>query len=183
VESTILVFSFYWAPWFSRLSSPSDPTSEADANVSLDPLSQSAGPLSRYLDEMNITVTPSEALGVASPGPVSALPLILIYSSLMTMAMIGHYLHTLALPAYGNDRIFQILLLVAGVGYLIAAVLTSLSSSSPSTIYFLALTLQLCSGTYWPCIGFLRGKYILPEIRGVVITFTRLILLLSLALT
>jgi hypothetical protein len=166
VEATILVFSFYWAPWFAGLS--------ASAATGADPVSSSSIP--RLLEEMN---TPASALPetlslVPSPDTVSPLPLVLIYSSLMTVAMVGHYLHTLALPVFGNDHIFLLLLFIALVGYLLAAVLALLSSAhSPSTTFFLALILQLCSGAYWPCIGFLRGKFILPEIRGVVISFTR----------
>jgi hypothetical protein len=181
MEATILIFSFYWAPWLSQIYLSSFPSVTATATA------EGTISASRYLSEVNTTVSP---LTEDLPGPsalllpVSPLPLVLIYSSLMTMAMIGHYLHTLALPSYGNDHIFQGVLWVSLGGYFVAAMTStaSLSSSSLSLIYFISLAIQLCSGVYWPCVGFLRGRYILPEIRGVVISLTRCFTLFLLAL-
>jgi hypothetical protein len=174
MEATILIFSFYWAPWLSQIYLSSFPSSSASVKEAIS--------ASRYLNDMNATSSdlshtedPSAASsGLLLPFP---LPLVLIYSSLMTMAMIGHYLHTLALPSYGNDHIFQGVLWVSLGGYFLAAMTsTTTLSASLSLIFLVALTIQLCSGVYWPCVGFLRGRYILPEIRGVVISLTRFIL-------
>lgn len=157
-----MIFSFYWAPWLSQIYLETMlPTTEAISSVS------------RGLIDNNSTVaTISEEASTSSQSPAH-LPFILIYSTLMTTAMIGHYLHTLVLPTYGNDFIFQVILLISLASYLLSALSSSLGLSSLSTMYLVALLIQLCSGAYWPSVGFLRGKYILPEIRAVVISLTR----------
>lgn len=162
-----MIFSFYWAPWLSQ--------------IYLDNISQTTDTIAsttRSLMDSNITVSSVAIDELPASSPISSqLPLILIYSTLMTTAMIGHYLHTLVLPTYGNDYIFQVILSISLGTYFLTAFSTTLGLSSLSTMYILALIVQLCSGAYWPSVGFLRGKYILPEIRSVVIFLTRFVVI------
>jgi hypothetical protein len=46
-------------------------------------------------------------------------------------------------------------------------------AQTSSIAYAAGLTIQLCSGAYWPCVGVLRGRFLLPETRGVSVCLTR----------
>lgn len=45
--------------------------------------------------------------------------------------------------------------------------------SNPQMVFMASIMIQTCSGGYWPSIGWLRGRYFLPEVRSVTITLTR----------
>lgn len=121
-EASIIIFSYYWAPWIE-------------------------------LSYVNVT---------------STFPFVLIYSTLMMSSMLGNYLYTMLSPVYGNDSIFQMVLISAAAASTIGAII-----ASPTLILFSSVVIQLCTGAYWPSIGLLRGRYFLPEIRGVTVAMSR----------
>lgn len=88
----------------------------------------------------------------------------------------GNYLYTLTVSKYGNDFLFQAVLVVNASAFFLASVL-----DSPQMVFLAALVIQTCSGGYWPSIGWLRGRYFLPEVRSVTITLTRVLTLFIVA--
>ena len=84
----------------------------------------------------------------------------------------GNYIYTLTISKYGNDIFFQAVLLVNAAAFFLASIV-----SSPKIVFIAAIVVQICCGGYWPSIGWLRGRYFLPEIRGVTITISRLLTL------
>jgi MFS family permease len=122
-EASIIIFSFYWAPWLE-------------------------------ISYSNIT---------------STLPYILIYSTLMMSSMLGNYLYTLLSSTnYGSENIFQIILTTSTAASAIGAIM-----QSPQLVLFASVLIQLCTGAYWPSIGLLRGRYFLPELRGIIVALSR----------
>ena len=96
------------------------------------------------------------------------IPYELVFSALATSSMLGNYVYGLLAPQWGHDSLFQTILAVAVSGFFLGAVF-----QTPSFILLISMSIQFCIGFYWPAIGFLRGRYTLPEFRSAVITLTR----------
>jgi hypothetical protein len=117
-ETSIIIFTFYWAPWLTDLSKEEN----------------------------------------------KHLPYEIIFSSFVISSMFGNYLFQIFVAKQnliGVDQIFQILLISSSTAYFLGA-----TSSTPIVAYLVSLVVQCCVGMYWPSIGFLRGKIILPELRN-----------------
>jgi len=172
-EAAILVFSFYWAPWIAGTFTSSALASAAPVSVLVD---TSAGTSTEPVSGSGVAAgadgsTAEELAGAETThlmAAASTVPFILIYSTLMMSAMLGNYLYTLANPRYGNDIIFQALLATAAGAFFISAIV-----QTPELVFLASICVQVCSGGYWPSIGYLRGRYFLPEIRGVTVALIR----------
>jgi hypothetical protein len=64
--------------------------------------------------------------------------------------------------------IFQVVLTANAAAFFLASIM-----SNPQMVFMASIMIQTCSGGYWPSIGWLRGRYFLPEVRSVTITLTR----------
>ncbi len=83
--------------------------------------------------------------------------------------MLGNYLYTLLSSTnYGSENIFQIILTTSTAASAIGAIM-----QSPQLVLFASVLIQLCTGAYWPSIGLLRGRYFLPELRGIIVALSR----------
>lgn len=107
------------------------------------------------------------------------IPYEIIFSSFIVASMLGNYLFQLYIhPSQpvgkrgSIEQTFQGILIGSSVSYFLGAVLQS------SLIAFLvSVVVQLCMGSYFSCIGYLRAKIIMPELRNVSLIFSRLITL------
>ena len=127
-ESSISIFTYYWAPW--------------------------------------ITEVNDQARG-------SSVPYEIVFATYIGASMIGNYSYQLFVPYWGNDTILQIILVGSSCAYFFGTIF-----QTPTMIFMISIGLQACVGAYWPSIGFLRGRYVLPEQRNTCITVGRLINLL-----
>lgn len=96
------------------------------------------------------------------------IPYELVFSALATSSMLGNYMYGLLAPQWGHDALFQTVLAVSASGFFLGAVF-----QTPTFILLISMGIQFCIGFYWPAVGFLRGRYTLPEFRPTVITLTR----------
>jgi hypothetical protein len=114
-ESTITIFTFYWAPWITSMVS-------------------------------------EEARVVPYP---------IVFATYIAASMLGNYLYQMgAGQSQGVDNIFQGLLIVF---------------QTPTMAFGISIIVQMCVGGYWPSVGFLRGKYVVPELRVTFLTISRYI--------
>jgi len=172
-EASILIFTFYWAPLLStvfadsiQLSTAATVASSGPPIVNLisgaTPAAVSTGVVSSATRYLLATVQGSSV--VAS----TPIPFVLIYATFTMSTMLGNYIYTLTISKYGNDLIFQVVLIANAAAFFLASI-----SSSPQVVFMASIVIQTCSGGYWPSIGWLRGRYFLPEVRSVTITLTR----------
>jgi hypothetical protein len=186
-EASILIVTFYWAPWISLAYSGDGfaPSQEPDSTPML-----ASPPLDRAAEEnVNLALNPKTSESMEAMSSASSLPFVFIYSTLMLSTMIGqsalvthslthslthcrsvpgNYLYSLSSHHYSNDTIFQVVLGLSSAAFFISSI-----SSSPLIILLACLTVHLCAGCYWPSVGFLRGRYLLAETRGVSIALAR----------
>lgn len=100
----------------------------------------------------------------------TTVPYEIIFATYIGASMLGNYCYQLIVPYWGNDTVLQMILVGSSGAYFCGAVF-----STPSMVFLISIGLQACVGAYWPSIGFLRGRYVLPEQRGTCITVGRLI--------
>lgn len=96
------------------------------------------------------------------------IPYEIIYSSYVIALMVGNYLYQLYGAKLGFDSIFQGVLIGSSVSYFLGAIF-----QTPSIAFCISIVVQFCVGGYWPCIGQLRGRLILPELRSSSLAITR----------
>ena len=122
-ESSITIFSYYWAPWIT-------------------------------------SVLVEEAKTV---------PYEIVFSTYISASMLGNYMYQLIVPSWGNDMVFQMILVGSSGAFFLGSVF-----QTPVMVFIISIFVQGCVGGYWPSIGFLRGRYVVPELRGTCITLSRL---------
>ena len=131
-ESSITIFTFYWAPWITFM-----------------------------VVEESHTV----------PYPI-------VFATYIAASMLGNYLYQMSSEKGGTgsvgaanvDSIFQALLFVSSTAFFLGAVF-----QTPSLAFFISIIVQMCIGGYWPSVGYLRGRYVLPELRATFLTISRVI--------
>lgn len=88
-----------------------------------------------------------------------SIPYEIIYSSFVSMSMLGNYIYQLFHAKINNstggvvgltssDGFFQAILILSSVSFFLGAI-----TQTPIMIYVISLVIQLCIGCYWPCIG------------------------------
>ena len=100
----------------------------------------------------------------------SSVPYEIIFATYIGASSFGNYCYQIIVPYWGNDAVLQMLLVGSSGAYFCGAVF-----QTPSMVFLISIGLQACVGAYWPSIGFLRGRYVLPEQRGTCITVTRIV--------
>ena len=88
----------------------------------------------------------------------AAVPFETIYATMVAATLLGNYLFGLYAAAVGPELTFQIVLLGSSAVFLV-----SCTFFSPMFVVVASVVLQLLVGGYWPSIGSLRGRYIVPE--------------------
>ena len=116
-ETSIIVFTFYWAPWIATM-----------------------------LDEEDRQV-----------------PFEIIFSTLVAASMVGNYLFQILTSnsGFSTEQIFQAILISSSVFYFLGAIF-----QTPLFAFLVSLAVQGSVGLYWPCIGYFRGKIVVPEQRN-----------------
>lgn len=166
-EASILIFTFYWAPLLTTAFSNS---------IDMSATSRPAPSVLVFPDSVAITNDASSIATSAtrylqgSMTSAAAIPFVLIYATFVMSTMLGNYIYTLTVSKYGNDLIFQMMLMVNAASFFLASIMTS-----PQTVFIASIVIQICIGGYWPSIGWLRGRYFMPEVRGVTITLSRVL--------
>ena len=116
-EASIIIFTFYWAPWLTSV--------------------------------------------IIEVQPITTFPYQVIFSIYIAGSMIGAYGYQLFVPSVGIDNLFQAVLVLLSASYFLGAVF-----QTPLLVFGLSFLLHLLSGAYWPCIGYCRGRVVLPEMRS-----------------
>jgi len=127
-ESSITIFTFYWAPWLT-------------------------GTVVMKDQEENKLV-----------------PYELVYASMVVATMLGNYVYGMYGPSIGPELSFQIVLISTCLVFFTSALMFS-----PLPAFLAALVIQLGVGGYWPSIGTLRGRYIVPEQRSTCMNMARVL--------
>lgn len=129
-ESSVMIFTFYWAPWITSL--VVDSASDFDTQV---------------------------------------LPYEIIFSSYVVISIVGNYGYQLfGAQTQSFDILVQGILFGSSACFFLGAIF-----QTSSFAFFISLVIQCCVGGYWPCIGALRGRLIVPELRSSTILFTRIL--------
>jgi hypothetical protein len=130
-ETSITIFTFYWAPWMQILASEED----------------------------------------------HHLPYEIIFSSFIVASMLGNYLFQVysTSPGASVETAFQAILIASSVSFFLGA-----SNSTSTMAFVVSIFVQICMGSYYPCIGYFRGRIIMPELRNTSLVIARSI---TLALT
>ncbi len=127
-ESSIIIFTFYWAPWLTDL------FKEEDQHI----------------------------------------PYEIIFSCFVACSMFGNYLFQILVGrqqnslSFGIDQLFQIVLIASSTSYFLGAIV-----DTPLLAFGMALVIQCSVGMYWPCIGYFRGRIIVPELRNTTLTLSK----------
>ena len=130
-ESTITIFTFFWAPW--------------------------------------ITLMVSEE--------AHAVPYPIVFATYIATSMLGNYVYQmvaaqrLATQGPGAEGTFQEILFCSTAAFFLGAVF-----QTPTMAFGISVIVQLCVGGYWPSVGYLRGRYVVPELRATFLTISRYIL-------
>jgi MFS transporter, MFS domain-containing protein family, molybdate-anion transporter len=129
-ETSIMIFTFYWAPWITSFSLQSG----------------------------------------------HKIPYEAVYSAYVCVSMLGNYIYQLFGQSIGQDQLFQIVLIGSAAAYFLGAI-----AQTASMVFILSLAVQMGVGCYWPCIGLLRGRIVMPELRSAALTMTRILTAFSAA--
>lgn len=95
-------------------------------------------------------------------------PYEIIFSSLVSASMLGNYLHQMYSSALGAETIFQGVLLATSASFFLGSIF-----QTPLFAFFICIAIQLCIGGYWACIGALRSRVVVPELRGTMLSIGR----------
>jgi hypothetical protein len=68
----------------------------------------------------------------------------------------------------GVDVIFQGILFASSAAFFLGAVF-----QTPTMAFGISVIVQMCVGGYWPSVGYLRGRYVVPELRVTFLTISR----------
>ena len=99
------------------------------------------------------------------------IPYELIFATFVSCSMLGNYLFQMLLASslsHPVETIFQGVLVVTSVSYFLGALF-----QTSFFAYMVSLVVQGCVGLYWPCIGYFRGKIVVPELRNVSLLFPK----------
>ena len=96
-------------------------------------------------------------------------PYELIYASMVMATMFGNYMYGMHAPTIGPELSFQAVLICCSVTFLLSATVYS-----PVLAFFMAISVQLAVGGYWPSIGALRGRFIAHEQRSTSVNLARI---------
>jgi energy-converting hydrogenase Eha subunit A len=66
------------------------------------------------------------------------------------------------------DVIFQGILFASSAAFFLGAVF-----QTPTMAFGISVIVQMCVGGYWPSVGYLRGRYVVPELRVTFLTISR----------
>lgn len=127
-ESTITIFTFYWAPWITSM----------------------------VIEESH------------------SVPYPLVFATYIATSMLGNYLYQMvsaqrqAVHGAGADGTFQEILFCSTAAFFLGAVF-----QTPTMAFGVSIIVQLCVGGYWPSVGYLRGRYVVPELRVTFLTISR----------
>jgi hypothetical protein len=125
-ESSITIFTFYWAPWITSM-----------------------------VVEESHTV----------PYPI-------VFATYIAASMSGNYVYQMYSTggaATNVDSIFQAILFASSTAFFLGAVF-----QTPTMAFGISIVVQMCVGGYWPSVGYLRGRYVLPELRATFLTISRM---------
>ena len=134
-ESSITIFTFYWAPWITFM-----------------------------------VVEQSRSV----PYPI-------VFATYIAASMLGNYLYQMysaqggtgSVGATNVDSIFQAILFASSAAFFLGAIF-----QTPTMAFGISIIVQMCVGGYWPSVGYLRGRYVLPELRATFLTISRVFTLI-----
>ena len=96
-------------------------------------------------------------------GEDNAIPFEIVFSTLITASMLGNYLHQSYSATVGPESAFQGVLVGTAASFFLGAIF-----QTPLFAFVISVATQVCIGGYWPCVGALRGRAVVPELRGTV---------------
>lgn len=99
-------------------------------------------------------------------------PYEIIFSAYISSSMLGNYIYQLFSTAVGPDNALQAILFCSAAAFFLGSVF-----QTPMMAFGVSLIVQLCVGGYWPSIGLLRGRSIVPEIKSTALVISRCITL------
>jgi hypothetical protein len=97
-----------------------------------------------------------------------SIPYEIIFSSYIAASMLGNYLYQLFSTKVGTENALQAILFGSAAAFFLGSVF-----QTPMMSFGVSLFVQLCVGGYWPSIGLLRGRSIVPEIRSTALVISR----------
>jgi len=97
-------------------------------------------------------------------------PYELVYASMVVVTMLGNYVYGMYGPTIGPDLSFQIVLISTCMVFFVGGLMFS-----PVLAFLGAILVQFGVGGYWPSIGALRGRYIVPEQRSTCVNMARVL--------
>lgn len=101
-------------------------------------------------------------------------PYEVVFSALVATSMLGNYFYQIYAPAGlglglgGADSTFQALLIGTSACFFLGSIF-----QTPLFAFFISIAVQLFIGGYWPCIGALRGRVVVPELRSTALSLAR----------
>ena len=101
------------------------------------------------------------------------IPYELVYASMVVATMLGNYVHGMFGPSIGPELSFQVVLICTCLVFFAGALMFS-----PVLAFLVAVLIQFGVGGYWPSIGALRGRYIVPEQRSTCVNMARVLTML-----
>ena len=108
-------------------------------------------------------------------------PYPVVFATYIAASMLGNYLYQMhAAPSGGHgiagaanvDGVFQAILFASSTAFFLGAVF-----QTPTMAFGISIVVQMCIGSYWPSVGYLRGRYVQPELRATFLTLSRVIVL------
>jgi hypothetical protein len=97
-----------------------------------------------------------------------SIPYEIIFSAYISSSMLGNYLYQLFSTTVGAENALQAILFGSAAAFFLGSVF-----QTPMMSFGVSLFVQLCVGGYWPSIGLLRGRSVVPEIRSTTIVIGR----------
>ena len=97
-------------------------------------------------------------------------PCEMVYATMVVATMLGNYVYGMYGASVGTELTFQIVLVCTGILFMLGALV-----SSPLLAFLIAIFIQCGIGGYWPSIGALRGRCIVPEQRSMCINMSRVL--------
>ena len=99
------------------------------------------------------------------------IPYEIVFSTLITASMLGNYLHQMYGVSVGGENSFQGVLVGCAACFFLGSIF-----QTPLLTFLISIAVQVCIGGYWPCVGALRGRVVLPELRGTVLSVGRFVI-------
>jgi hypothetical protein len=113
----------------------------------------------------------------------AAVPYPIVFATYIAASMLGNYLYQMYSSQGGGsggggsngasvDGIFQAILFASSLAFFLGA-----AFQTPTMAFGISVVVQMCVGGYWPSVGYLRGRYVLPELRATFLTLSRMVTL------